>query len=60
MIRLEKKQDWVLSCAVEVDLIIRKFNETNEAGKVEILKKLKEIANPGSTFLLERKVKIKS
>ena len=38
-------------------MIIEKFNGSDDSEKVKILKKLKEIGNPGSTFLMEPKVK---
>ena len=41
-----KKQTVELSCEAEFRLIAKRFSEQDHSGKLQILKKLKEIANP--------------
>lgn len=48
-----RKQTVELSCEVELELIAKRFNEQDNAGKLQILKKLKEIANSESTSVVE-------
>ncbi|XP_028097182.1 uncharacterized protein LOC114297034 [Camellia sinensis] len=46
-----------LSCEPKFDLILKRFNTSDYIMQLEILHKLKEIANPQSTFLIESDVK---
>ena len=46
-----------LTTTSEFDLIAKKFRTSDEAGKIQILKKLKELASPSSTSLIEPDVK---
>ncbi|XP_028086371.1 uncharacterized protein LOC114287276 [Camellia sinensis] len=46
-----------LTCIPELEMILKRFNESDIAIKLDMLKKLKEIANPASTFLIEPDVK---
>ncbi|TXG64513.1 hypothetical protein EZV62_011507 [Acer yangbiense] len=54
-----KKQDLKLSYQLESDLIVKRFHENGNEIRLEILKKLKEIANLGCTSLAEPRVKTK-
>ncbi|XP_028103952.1 uncharacterized protein LOC114303000 [Camellia sinensis] len=42
-----------LTCIPELKMILKRFNESDIAMKLDMLKKLREIANPASTFLIE-------
>ncbi|XP_028068917.1 uncharacterized protein LOC114271500 [Camellia sinensis] len=46
-----------LTCIPELELILQRFNESDIATQLDMLKKLREIANPSSTFLIEPNVK---
>ncbi|XP_028102895.1 uncharacterized protein LOC114302124 [Camellia sinensis] len=46
-----------LTCIPELEMILKQFNESDIAMKLDMLKKLREIANPASTFLIEPDVK---
>ena len=41
-------------------MIVKRFNDSDDLAKVQLLRKLKELTNPASTFLLEPKVKGKT
>ncbi|XP_052289406.1 uncharacterized protein LOC127899726 [Citrus sinensis] len=43
-----------LSCSTEMEMILKRFNNNDYTGKLQILKKLKELANPASTYLIEQ------
>ncbi|XP_028077050.1 uncharacterized protein LOC114279072 [Camellia sinensis] len=45
---------------LELEMILKWFNESNIATQLDMLKKLREIANPASTFLIELDVKLNS
>ncbi|KAH9753465.1 protein FAR1-RELATED SEQUENCE [Citrus sinensis] len=55
-----QKQKVELSCQPEFELIANRFNESSIEIQLDILKKLKEIANPGCTFLLDPEVKTRT
>ncbi|XP_028126430.1 uncharacterized protein LOC114323155 [Camellia sinensis] len=42
-----------LTCIPELEMILKRFNESDIATQLDMLKKLREIANPASTFLIE-------
>ncbi|CAL5327280.1 unnamed protein product [Camellia sinensis] len=46
-----------LTCEPELEMIVKYFNDCDTTKQLEILKKLGEIANPESTFLIEPDVK---
>ncbi|CAL5374942.1 unnamed protein product [Camellia sinensis] len=46
-----------LTCEPELEMIVKFFNDCDTTKQLEILKKLGEIANPDSTFLIEPNVK---
>ncbi|XP_028116456.1 uncharacterized protein LOC114314191 [Camellia sinensis] len=46
-----------LSCIVELEMILKRFNESAIATQLGMLKKLREIANPASTFVIKPVVK---
>ena len=50
-----KDEDEIV-CDAEIDLIVRRFMENSKNTKLQILKKLKELANPETTSLLEPEV----
>ncbi|XP_028057844.1 PKS-NRPS hybrid synthetase CHGG_01239-like [Camellia sinensis] len=52
---LEQKLE--LTCIPELELILKRFEESDIATQLDMLKKLREIANPASTFLIEPDVK---
>ncbi|XP_028068166.1 uncharacterized protein LOC114270779 [Camellia sinensis] len=56
----KKEEETKVSCHAEVDLFMNKFNESDRTMQLELLKKLKEIRYPGSTFLVEPEVKPKT
>ena len=47
-----------LTTIADFELIAKKFQDNDQLGKIQILKKLKEVANPLSTNLLEPDVKL--
>ncbi|XP_028062044.1 uncharacterized protein LOC114265421 [Camellia sinensis] len=49
----KKEEETKVTCHAEVELFVNKFNESDRTMRLEILKKLKEIVYPGSTFLVE-------
>ncbi|XP_028052871.1 uncharacterized protein LOC114257308 [Camellia sinensis] len=55
-----KEEETEVTCHAEVELFVKKFNESDETIRLELLKKLKEIVYPGSTFLIEQEVKPKT
>lgn len=44
----------------ELEIIMKRFNVNNDLAKVQLLRKLKELKNPASTFLIELEVKGKT
>ncbi|XP_028077088.1 uncharacterized protein LOC114279098 [Camellia sinensis] len=56
----KKEKETEVSCHAEVELFVNKFNESDRTMWLELLKKLKEIVYPGSTFLVEPEVKPKT
>ncbi|XP_028096113.1 uncharacterized protein LOC114296028 [Camellia sinensis] len=56
----KKEEETEVSCHAEVELFVNKFNESDRTMWLELLKKLKEIVYPGSTFLVEPEVKPKT
>lgn len=44
----------------ELEIIMKRFNVNNDLAKVQLLRKLKELKNPASTFLIELEVKRKT
>ncbi|XP_028117454.1 uncharacterized protein LOC114315086 [Camellia sinensis] len=56
----KKEEETEVSCHAEVELFVHKFNESDRTMRLELLKKLKEIVYPGSTFLVEPEVKSKT
>ncbi|XP_028067641.1 uncharacterized protein LOC114270370 [Camellia sinensis] len=52
-----KEQKLELTCIPELELILKRFKESDIAMQLDMLKKLREIANPASTFLIEPDVK---
>ncbi|XP_028102309.1 PKS-NRPS hybrid synthetase CHGG_01239-like [Camellia sinensis] len=52
-----KEQKLELTCIPELELILKRFEESDIATQLDMLKKLREIANPASTFLIEPDVK---
>ncbi|XP_052300876.1 PKS-NRPS hybrid synthetase cheA-like [Citrus sinensis] len=49
-----------LSCSTEMEMILKRFNNNDYTGKLQILKKLKELANPASTYLIEPEAKART
>jgi len=45
-----------INCDVEIDLIVKRFKENPKSTKLQILQKLKELAKPESTSLVEPEV----
>ena len=60
LVAVTQKQKVELSCQPEFELIANRFNESSIEIQLDILKKLKEIANPGCTFLLDPEVKTRT
>ncbi|XP_028099011.1 uncharacterized protein LOC114298595 [Camellia sinensis] len=56
----KKEEESEVSCHAEVELFVNKFNESDRTIRLELLKKLKDIVYPGSTFLVEPEVKPKT
>ncbi|XP_028060852.1 uncharacterized protein LOC114264436 [Camellia sinensis] len=56
----KKEEETEVTCHAEVELFVNKFNESDRTMRLELLKKLKEIVYPGSTFLVEPEVKPKT
>ncbi|XP_028098948.1 uncharacterized protein LOC114298553 [Camellia sinensis] len=56
----KKEKETEVTCHAEVELFVNKFNESDRTMRLELLKKLKEIVYPGSTFLVEPEVKPKT
>ncbi|XP_028111262.1 uncharacterized protein LOC114309680 [Camellia sinensis] len=56
----KKEEETKVTCHAEVELFVNKFNENDRTMRLELLKKLKEIVYPGSTFLVEPEVKPKT
>ncbi|XP_028067424.1 uncharacterized protein LOC114270176 [Camellia sinensis] len=52
-----KEQKLELTCIPELELILKWFEESDIAMQLDMLKKLREIANPASTFLIKPDVK---
>ncbi|XP_028073557.1 uncharacterized protein LOC114275753 [Camellia sinensis] len=55
-----KEDETEMTCHTEVELLVNKFDESDRTMRLELLKKLKEIVYPGSTFLVELEVKPKT
>ncbi|XP_024039451.1 uncharacterized protein LOC112098079 [Citrus clementina] len=49
-----------LSCTPEMEMIIKRFEDSDGFGKMQIKRKLKELADPFLTFLIELPVKAKT
>ncbi|XP_028097352.1 uncharacterized protein LOC114297170 [Camellia sinensis] len=49
----KKEEETEVTCHAEVELFVNKFNENDRTMRLELLKKLKEIVYPRSTFLVE-------
>ncbi|XP_028108051.1 PKS-NRPS hybrid synthetase CHGG_01239-like [Camellia sinensis] len=56
----KKEEETKVTCHAEVELFLNKFNESDKTMRLELLKKLKEIVYPESTFLVEPEVKPKT
>ncbi|XP_028054675.1 uncharacterized protein LOC114258867 [Camellia sinensis] len=56
----KKEKETEVTCHAEVELFVNKFNESDRTMRLELLKKLKEIVYPESTFLVEPEVKPKT
>ncbi|XP_028092938.1 uncharacterized protein LOC114293099 [Camellia sinensis] len=56
----KKEEETEVTCHAEVELFVNKFNESDRTMRLELLKKLKEIVYPGSSFLVEPEVKPKA
>lgn len=56
LISVPLKDEDELVCDAEIELIMKRFKENNKTTKLHILKKLKELANPETTSLLEPEV----
>ncbi|XP_028105524.1 uncharacterized protein LOC114304564 [Camellia sinensis] len=56
----KKEEETEVTCHAEVELFVNKFNESDRTMRLELLKKLKEIVYPESTFLVEPEVKPKT
>ncbi|XP_028051977.1 PKS-NRPS hybrid synthetase CHGG_01239-like [Camellia sinensis] len=56
----KKEEETEVTCHAEVELFLNKFNESDRTMQLELLKKLKEIVYPESTFLVEPEVKPKT
>ena len=46
-----------MTTSAEFELIGKIFQDSDQLGKIQILKKLKEVENPSSTYLIEPDVK---
>ncbi|KAL9409227.1 hypothetical protein AB3S75_047588 [Citrus x aurantiifolia] len=55
-----KAETTYLSCSTEMEMILQRFNNNDYTGKLKILKKLKELANPASTYLIEPEAKARA
>ncbi|XP_028111572.1 uncharacterized protein LOC114309895 [Camellia sinensis] len=55
-----KEDETEVTCHAKVKLFVNKFNESDRTMRLELLKKLKEIVYPGSTFLVKPEVKPKT
>ncbi|KAK2634898.1 hypothetical protein Ddye_029690 [Dipteronia dyeriana] len=49
-----------LSCIVEIEMIMKRFEQMDDSGKLQLKKKLMELVNPKSTHLVEPIVKAKA
>ncbi|KAK3223224.1 hypothetical protein Dsin_010249 [Dipteronia sinensis] len=49
-----------LSCTIEIEMIMKRFEQMDDSGKLQLKKKLMELANPESTHLVEPIVKAKA
>ncbi|KAL7195922.1 hypothetical protein ACSBR1_036032 [Camellia fascicularis] len=56
----KKEEETEVTCHAEVELFVNKINASDRTIRLELLKKLKEIVYPGSTFLVEPEVKPKT
>ena len=60
LVAVTQKQKVELSCQPKFELITKQFNESLIEIRLDILKKLKEMANLGRTFLLDLKTKTRT
>ena len=60
MLRNSNVQHKKLSCQAELDRISKRFEDYDDTMKIQLLKKLKELANPESSSLTEPEVKLKT
>ncbi|KAL7171017.1 hypothetical protein ACSBR2_035806 [Camellia fascicularis] len=58
MLNTPKKSNSFLDCKSELDMFARRYEEVDRTMQVQMLKKLREIHTPESTFLIEPEVKL--